>query len=130
MSVLDNNTIIIYIACICFLFLFGRIFILPIKSVLKLVLNTCIGGLMIYIINLVGTLWNFHIGLNYITAIFTGILGVPRSNLACDFKISTRWVKRVATYMMKFLCFLANFIDNKKKTIYNKTKVLVIKEDL
>lgn len=32
---------------------------------------------MIYLINLVGTLFNFHIGINYITAIFTGILGVP-----------------------------------------------------
>ena len=76
-----------------FIFVWKNIYI---KSVLKLVLNTCIGGLMIYIINLVGTLWNFHIGLNYITAIFTGILGVPRSNLACDFEISARWVKKVA----------------------------------
>lgn len=74
---MDTNTIIIYIACICFLFLFGRIFILPIKSILKLVLNSCIGALMIYLINLVGGIFNFHIGLNYITAIFTGILGVP-----------------------------------------------------
>lgn len=32
---------------------------------------------MIYLINLVGILFDFHIGLNYITAIFTGILGVP-----------------------------------------------------
>ncbi|MCI9286836.1 MAG: pro-sigmaK processing inhibitor BofA [Clostridia bacterium] len=68
---------IIYIACICFLFLIGKIFILPIKSVLKLVINSCIGGLLIYLINLVGGLFSFHIGLNYITAIFTGILGVP-----------------------------------------------------
>ncbi len=74
---MDTNTIIIYIACICFLFLFGRIFILPIKSILKLVLNSCMGALMIYLINLVGTVFHFHIGLNYITAIFTGILGVP-----------------------------------------------------
>lgn len=74
---MDTNTIIIYIACICFLFLFGKIFILPIKSILKLVLNSCIGALMIYLINLVGGIFNFHIGLNYITAIFTGILGVP-----------------------------------------------------
>ena len=48
---------------------------------------------MIYIINLVGTLWNFHIGLNYVTAIFTGILGVPRRNFACDLEISARWIK-------------------------------------
>lgn len=74
---MDTNTIIIYIACICFLFLFGRIFILPIKSILKLVLNSCIGALMIYLVNVVGMLFDFHIGLNYITAIFTGILGVP-----------------------------------------------------
>lgn len=68
---------IIYIACICFLFLIGKIFILPIKSILKLVINSCIGGLLIYLINLIGGLFGFHIGLNYITAIFTGILGVP-----------------------------------------------------
>lgn len=74
---MDTNTIIIYIACICFLFLFGRIFILPIKSILKLVLNSILGGLMIYLINLIGGIFSFHIGLNYITAIVAGILGIP-----------------------------------------------------
>ena len=74
---MDNNTVIIYVACICFLFLFGRIFILPLKSILKLVLNSILGGLTIYLINLIGSAFSFHIGLNYITAIFTGILGIP-----------------------------------------------------
>ncbi len=37
------------------------------------------GALMLYVINLIGGLFEFHIGINYITAIFTGILGVPRS---------------------------------------------------
>lgn len=78
---------IIYIACICFLFLLGKIFILPIKSILKLVINSCIGGLLIYLINLVGGLFDFHIGLNYITAIFTGILGVPGVILLVILKI-------------------------------------------
>ncbi len=35
------------------------------------------GGLIIYIINLIGGLWGFHIGLNLITSIFVGILGIP-----------------------------------------------------
>lgn len=74
---LDTNTLIVYLACICFLFLFGRIFILPIKSVLKLVLNSILGGVIIYVINLIGGVFSFHIGLNYITAILTGILGIP-----------------------------------------------------
>lgn len=84
---MDNNTIIIYVACICFLFLFGRIFILPIKSVLKLVLNSILGGLIIYLINLIGGLFSFHIGLNYITAILVGILGVPGAVLLVILKI-------------------------------------------
>ena len=48
---MDNN-IITYLACICFIFIFGRIFIVPLKKVLKLVLNSVLGGLTIYIINL------------------------------------------------------------------------------
>lgn len=84
---MDNNTLIIYIACICCLFLFGRIFILPIKSILKLVLNSVLGGLIIYLINVVGGLVSFHIGLNYITAILVGILGVPGAILLVILKI-------------------------------------------
>lgn len=74
---MDKNAIIIYLACICFLFLFGKLFILPIKTILKLVLNSIIGGILIYIINLVGAIFNFHLGLNLVTTIFTGILGIP-----------------------------------------------------
>lgn len=84
---MEDNTLIIYIACICFLFLFGRIFILPLKSILKLVLNSIIGGLIIYLINLIGGLFAFHIGLNYITAILVGILGVPGAILLVVLKI-------------------------------------------
>ena len=84
---LDTNTIIIYIACICFLFLFGKIFILPLKSVLRLVLNSILGGILIYIINLIGSLFGFHIGLNYITAIFAGILGIPGTILLVILKL-------------------------------------------
>ena len=73
----DLNSIIPYIACIFFLFIFGRIFILPIKTILRLVINSIFGGVMIFIINLIGSIWGFHIGLNLITSIFVGILGIP-----------------------------------------------------
>lgn len=84
---LEDNTLIIYLACICFLFLFGRIFILPLKSIVKLVLNSILGGIIIYIINLVGALFQFHIGLNYITIIFVAILGVPGAILLTVLRI-------------------------------------------
>ena len=74
---MDSNSIIAYIACIFFLFIFGRIFIIPIKTILKLIINSILGALTIFIINLIGSLWGFHIGLNLITSIFVGILGIP-----------------------------------------------------
>lgn len=73
---MDYN-IITYLACICFLFIFGRIFIVPIKKVLKLVINSILGGLVIFLINLIGNSFGFHIGLNFFTSILIGILGIP-----------------------------------------------------
>ena len=73
---MDNN-IITYLACICFIFIFGRIFIVPIKKILKLVLNSVLGGLTIFIINLIGANFGFHIGLNIITSVVVGLLGLP-----------------------------------------------------
>ena len=74
---MDGNSVITFLACIVFLFLFGRIFIVPLKSIFKLILNSVLGGLLIYIINLIGGAWGFSIGLNFFTSIFVGILGIP-----------------------------------------------------
>ena len=69
-----NYNLITYLACICFIFIFGRIFIVPIKKILKLVLNSIIGGVVIFIINLVGGIFGFHIGLNFFTSILIRII--------------------------------------------------------
>lgn len=74
---LDLNNIIAFTACIFFLFIFGKLFIVPIKTILKLVLNSFLGAFLIYIINLIGAMWGFHIGINIITSIFVGMLGIP-----------------------------------------------------
>lgn len=73
---MDMN-IVTYLACICFLFVFGRIFIVPIKKILKIVFNSVLGGLLIWVINIIGINWGFHIGLNFFTSILIGILGIP-----------------------------------------------------
>ena len=74
--VVDNN-IIVFLACIFFLFIIGKIFIVPIKTILKFIINSVLGGFIILIINFIGKLLEFHIGLNVITAIFVGVLGIP-----------------------------------------------------
>ena len=86
---LDINSIIVYIVCIIFLFIIGRIFILPLKFIFKLIGNSILGGLLIFVINIIGEAFNFHIGLNIITAFVVGILGIPRSCTINHFKANT-----------------------------------------
>lgn len=74
---MDTNVIITFFACVLALFLFGRVLVVPLKTILKIVFNSILGGILIYVINLIGASYNFHIGLNIFTAIFVGILGVP-----------------------------------------------------
>ncbi len=74
---METNTIITFFACIIILFIVGRIFIVPLKKILKLSINSILGGVLIYVINIVGATFGFHIGLNIGTSIFVGILGVP-----------------------------------------------------
>lgn len=79
--ILEINNIITFVACIVFLFIFGRIFIIPLKNIFKLVLNSVLGGILIFIINAIGANFGFHIGLNIITSIFVGLLGIPGAGL-------------------------------------------------
>ena len=63
------------------LFVIGRIFLAPIKWILKLVFNSILGGCLIWIINLIGSAWGFHIGLNLYTSILVRIF----RDSWCDF---------------------------------------------
>ena len=87
---MDFNSIITFVACIVFILIFGKIFILPLKSIIKLIFNSVLGGVLIYIINIIGSSFNFHIGLNIITSILVGLLGVPGAVLLILLKIILR----------------------------------------
>lgn len=74
---MELTNILIVIGCALAIFIIGKIFLFPIKKILKLVINTIVGGAIIYIINLIGANFGFHIGLNVITSLVVGILGIP-----------------------------------------------------
>ena len=84
---MDTN-IITFLACICFIFLFGKIFIVPIQKIIKIIINSILGGIVIYIINLIGANFGFHIGLNVITSIIVGTLGLPGAIILILIKLS------------------------------------------
>ena len=91
---MDFNTVITFIACIIILFILGKIFVWPFKSILKLIFNSILGGILIYIINVIGMNFNFHIGLNLLTSVLVGLLGVPGAVLLIILKIILRIRKR------------------------------------
>lgn len=84
---MDTNILISVVICIIFLLIFGKIFFLPIKKIFKVVLNTGLGALVIFVINTIGTSFGFHIGLNIINALIVGILGIPGAVLLILLKV-------------------------------------------
>lgn len=59
------------------LFIVLKLLALPMKLIMKLVINGLVGALIIFIVNLIGANFGFTIDLNWITALIVGILGVP-----------------------------------------------------
>lgn len=74
---MTTNNIITFVACLFFLFIIGKIFIIPLKIIFKFIVNSLLGGIIIFVINFIGGFFGFHIGLNLITSIFVGLLGIP-----------------------------------------------------
>lgn len=69
--------ILLYVAgvvlgCIM-LILFAR----PLRTLIKIAVNSALGGLAIVIFNFVSQLFGFYIGVNALTAVTVGILGIP-----------------------------------------------------
>ena len=74
-----TKSVLIFIACVMLIMVFGKYFLLPAKWLIKLAINSVLGALLIYVINLVGVSFNFHIGVSIVNSIVVGILGIPRS---------------------------------------------------
>lgn len=74
---MDNKVILTFIACIAIIIIFGKYFAFPIKKIAKLIGNSILGALIIFIINLVGASFDFHIGFSILNSIIVGVLGIP-----------------------------------------------------
>ncbi|MBU5437068.1 pro-sigmaK processing inhibitor BofA family protein [Tissierella sp. MSJ-40] len=71
------NTILAYVFGLFLLYIIGMILVIPIKVIMKLVINGIIGGVLLFIFNLVGGLFGLGIALNPLNAIIVGFLGIP-----------------------------------------------------
>jgi inhibitor of the pro-sigma K processing machinery len=84
---MDRALIILaWIIGILIVMAFGKVLLLPLKVIGRLVLNGIIGGIAIFVINLLGAPLGFTISLNLISALIAGILGLPGIILLVIFK--------------------------------------------
>ncbi len=75
---MDRGLIILaWIIGVLIVFAFGKAMLLPLKIILRLVINGILGGIAIIIINLIGAPLGFTISLNVFSALVAGILGLP-----------------------------------------------------
>ncbi|MDI9441495.1 MAG: pro-sigmaK processing inhibitor BofA [Firmicutes bacterium] len=74
---MDFLVIVAYAAGVLLLYILGRALLIPLKAIFNLIVNAVIGGGVLLIINFIGGFWGFSIGVNPITALIVGLLGVP-----------------------------------------------------
>lgn len=74
---MNVQAIVAYAFGLLLLYLIAQTMLTPLKYLGWLVWKGLIGGLAIFAINFVGTYLGFHIGLNPISALTAGVLGIP-----------------------------------------------------
>lgn len=68
---------VIFVLCIIALVIIAKIFLWPLKKILKLIFNIIFGIFLILITNILGESIGLHIPFNIVTALIAGILGTP-----------------------------------------------------
>jgi inhibitor of the pro-sigma K processing machinery len=69
--------VLAWVAGILIVLALGKVLLLPMKVILRLIINGLLGGLAIFLINLLGQPIGFFIPLNIVSALVAGILGLP-----------------------------------------------------
>ena len=59
------------------IFLLGKTLLIPLKIVLKMIANSLAGGILLVVLNVLGSGIGLMIPLNLINAVTVGILGIP-----------------------------------------------------
>lgn len=74
---IETNTFFAYLFGLIILYIIGKVLIIPLKFLAKLFINAVLGGVVLWLLNVFGGSWGINIGINMVTALVAGILGIP-----------------------------------------------------
>ena len=77
MPQIDLLSILAIFLAIGAVYILGMLLVLPIKLIVRLIINGIIGAIALIVFNLFGSYLGVTIGVNPITALMAGFLGVP-----------------------------------------------------
>jgi len=73
----DISTVIAYAFGVFLLYIVAYILYVPLKFVIRLMYNAIIGGVLLWVVNLVGGFLGLSVPINPVTALVAGFLGIP-----------------------------------------------------
>lgn len=76
-----------FIIAILALVVLVKIFAWPLAILTKLIINGVLGAVLLFLINMIGSLFSFSIGINAVTALIAGFFGVPGVIFLIVFKV-------------------------------------------
>ncbi len=74
---MDITVVIAYLFGLIFLYFMTRLLLIPLKVIVRLLINGIIGGVMLVVFNLIGGFWGLYLAINPVTALIAGFLGLP-----------------------------------------------------
>lgn len=77
MPQIDVFSILAIFLAIGAVYVIGMLLVLPIKIIVRLVINGITGAIALFILNIFGGLIGLTIGINPVTALVAGFLGLP-----------------------------------------------------
>ena len=66
-----------FLVALIVLYIVLKIIAAPVKIIIKLMINAFVGGVVLFLINLVGASFGFALIITWLTSLIVGIFGVP-----------------------------------------------------
>lgn len=74
---MDVNIILAFFFGALVIYLLARLLYFPMRLFFRFLINTLAGGLLLLLFNYIGAYWGVQIGLNVVTALIVGLMGLP-----------------------------------------------------
>ena len=71
------DVVLAYAVGLVLLYVVGWLLLVPLRIILKFIYNAIIGGIILWLLNLVGGLIGITVAINPVTALIVGFLGFP-----------------------------------------------------